>query len=91
MKFKEGDKVRIINREPSNITGNTQWYSDINNSIGIECYICSNINNESYQLRSNKDGTGEYYGLLLSYKYETICFNECDLELVTDKPQYEIY
>ena len=44
MKFKEGDKVRIINREPSNFTGSPQWYSDINNSIGIECYICLNSN-----------------------------------------------
>ena len=88
MKFKIGDKVRIINREPSNITGSPQWYKD-NNSIGVECYVCSN-NMNSYQLRSNKDGTGEYYGLL-SFKYESITFNECDLELVTEQPIYEVY
>ena len=89
MKFKVGDKVRIINREPSNTTGSSPWYKDNNNSIGIECYICSD-NMNSYQLRSNKDGTGEYYGLL-SFKYSSTTFNEGDLELVTDKPQYEVY
>ena len=88
MKFKEGDKVRIINREPLNTTGSPSWYRG-NSSIGIECYICLN-NMNSYQLRSNKDGTGEYYGLLSS-EYSSKAFNERDIELVTDKPQYEVY
>lgn len=90
MKFKKGDKVRIINREPSNTTGSPQWYSDINNSIGIECYVCLNGKHESYQLRSNKDGTGEYYGLLY-HEYSSFTFNEEDLELITEQPIYEVY
>lgn len=90
MKFKIGDKVRIINREPSNTTGSPQWYSNINNSIGIECYICLNGTHKSYQLRSNQDGTGNYYGLL-SFKYSSYTFNECDLELVTEEISYEVY
>ena len=49
MKFKEGDKVRIINREPLNTTGSSPWYRG-NSSIGIECYICLNSGYESYQL-----------------------------------------
>jgi hypothetical protein len=88
MKFKTGDKVRIINREPSNTTGTPQWYSD-NNSIGVECYLCLNDMN-SHALRSNKDGTGEYYGLL-SFNHLSIFFNECDLELVTEEISYEVY
>lgn len=88
--FKLGDRVIIINRELSNMTGGLRWYTNVGDSIGIKCYICLN-NDNSYSLRENENGTGDYYGLL-SKKYSKGQFNECDLKLVTPQEiNYEIY
>lgn len=79
MKFKHGDKVKIIQRKPSNTTG-SQNYNQPNGDVGIICYLIRNIGIERFELKENKDGTGNYYGL---YGDENYYFQDDDLELVS--------
>jgi hypothetical protein len=74
MKFKHGDKVKIIQRKSGNTTG-CHHYNQPNGDVGIICYISNNV------LSENEDGSGNYYGLYDNLnKY---AFQDNDLELVS--------
>lgn len=87
IKFKIGDKVKIINRHPDNTTGNP----GVNCCTNVIVYICE-YNENYYQLTQNKDSTGIYYGLLQidenekisTFIYSNTTFIYSDLELITE-------
>lgn len=80
MKFKHGDKVKIIQRKPENTTGSVD-YNKPNGDVGKVCYL--RTYNNKFQLTGNKNGTGYYYGMYDNSN--DACFQDDDLELVSDE------
>lgn len=80
--FKQGDKVKIIQRKPGNDTGFGD-YNKPNGDVGKIGYIVLiRSNRRPYQINTDLNQLGgNYLGL----------FEEDDLELIIDKPDYEIY
>lgn len=81
MKFKHGDKVKIIQRKPTNRTG-LENFNKPNGDVGTICYIYNNT------LRENLNGSGKYYGVY--YNIGIDCFTDDDLELVTEESKFEV-
>lgn len=81
--MKIGDKVKIIQRKPGNDTGIYE-YNKPNGDVGKIGYIrdVRYSSNRPYQINSTPTGVDDvYFGL----------FDEDDIELITDKPNYEIF
>jgi len=85
-KFKPGDKVKIINRHPDNTTGSPPF----DKQSGMIAYVCHQDYNY-YTLTSNKDNSGDYYGLLEINNQSNSCFKDGDLELIVEEPEINIY
>ena len=79
LKFKEGDKVRIIRRKPNNRTGLEPDCDQPNGNVGQVCYISKGA--IYFRLMDNVNGWNQYFGL---YSTEDHHFNDDDLELVDD-------
>ena len=85
-KFKLGDKVKIINRHPDNTTGSRSF----NKQSGMIAYVCHQDDNH-YKLTSNKDNSGDYYGLLKINNQSNFYFKDSDLELIVEEPEINTY
>jgi len=85
-KFKPGDKVKIINRHPDNTTGSPPF----DKQSGMIAYICKG-SDCFYRLKSNKDNSGDYYGLLKINNQSDFYFKDSDLELIVEEPEINIY
>lgn len=81
MKFKVGDKVKIIQRKPGNTTGSV-YCNQPNGDVGTICYICE-YSPEKLILMENKNNTGKYYGMYCMT--EDGYFQDDDLELIEDE------
>ena len=79
-KFKIGDKVKIINRHPDNTTGSPPF----NRRTGMIAYICKD-STSFHKLNSQKDASGNYYGLLSKTNTNTNIFQDSDLELISEE------
>ena len=90
-KFKLGDKVKIINRHPDNTTGSLPF----DKQSGMIAYVCHQDHNH-YALTSNKNNSGDYYGLLKINNQSNFYFKDSDLELITEsvieepKPKFKV-
>lgn len=78
LKFKAGDKVRIINRKPTNKTGSSPKCFVPHGHEGEICYLYK-YDDDFLNMYENADGTGEYFGV---YSHRDSHFNDDDLELV---------
>lgn len=85
-KFKPGDKVKIINRHPDNTTGSPPF----NKQSGMIAYVCE-YSDIYYVLHLNKDGSGDYYGLLNIKNEFNSSFKDSDLELIVEEPEINTY
>ncbi len=77
--MKKGDKVRIINRLPSNTTGGED-YDKPNGDVGKEGIIHGDISNGHYQINNSYNGT--YLGWFKP---------EIEIILINQEISYEIY